>query len=216
MNDSAATPADALVAEIHRQADAQRQQRLATAVAEAAAITARARDKALRQLRRTQAELRATRDERQRRLAAELDTQARREAAARARAALDAAWPQLVPALRRRWADAAARAGWVEALVAQAAARLPASGWRLRHPRAWSADDQRGLQASLQRHGLGAIEVQADDSVDAGLVIERDGVRLDGTPAALLADRARAEAELLALLADAGEDAEGDAKAAHG
>lgn len=220
MTATAAMPADALVAELGRQAETQQRERLATAAAEAAAISERARDKALRQLRRTQAELRAMRDERQRRLAAELDTLARREAAARARAALDAAWPRLAPALQRRWADAAARATWVEALVAQAAARLPASGWRLRHPRTWSADDQRRLQAVLQGHGIGAVEAQADDRIEAGLVIERDGVQIDGSAAALLADRARIEAELLALLidaeAEAGPDAAGEAGAPNG
>lgn len=203
MND-AAMPADVLVAEIRRHADVQQQQLLAAAAAEAAAINERAREKALRQLRRTQAELRATGAERQRRLDAELDTQARREAAARARAALDLVWPRLAPALQRRWADAPARAAWVEALVAQAAARLPAADWQVRHPRDWSADDGRGLQAALQRHGIETVQTLADDAIDAGLVIERDGVRLDGTPAALLADRARTEAELLALLGEAG------------
>jgi vacuolar-type H+-ATPase subunit E/Vma4 len=196
-------PADALLAEIRRQAAAQQQALLDSARAEAAAITARARDKAQRQLRRTQAERRATRDDRQRQLAAELDTLARQQAAMRSRAALDTAWPQLAPALRRRWADAAARAAWVEALVAQGAARLPAQGWRLRHPVIWSADDQHVLQAALRRHGIDTVEMLADDRIDAGLVIECDGVRLDGTPAALLADRARVEAELLALLATA-------------
>lgn len=195
-----ALPADALLAEVRRQAAVQQQALLDDARAEAASITERARDKARRQLRRTQAELRTTRDERQRQLAAELDTLARRQAAARSRAALDAAWPLLAPALARRWADAAARMAWVEALVAQAAARLPAQGWRVRHPVAWSADDQQGLQGVLQRHGIGAVETRADERIDAGLVIESDGVRLDGTPAALLADRTRIEAELLALL----------------
>lgn len=201
MNGAPARPAEALLAEIQRQAAAQQQALLDDARAEAAVITERARDKALRQLRRTQAELRATRDERQRQLAAELDTLARRQAAARSRVALDAAWPLLAPALARRWADAAARRAWVEALVAQAAARLPPQGWQLRHPPDWSADDARGLQTLLQHHGVDAVEARADERIDAGLVIESDGVRLDGTPAALLADRARVEADLLALLA---------------
>ena len=82
-----------------------------------------------------------------------------------------------------------------------ACARLPASGWLLRHPQIWRDDDRAGLLALLRQSGIANPTLRPDPTLTAGLVIEADGVRLDSTPAALMADRPRVEAALLAALA---------------
>jgi hypothetical protein len=199
----AALQADALVQAIGEQVAAERQALLDAAAREAAAVRQRARDKARRQLRRALAEMRATEREQVQRLRAELETAERRQQSAQATELLTRAWPRLAEALRARWQDPDARAAWIAALLAQARARLPAAGWQLRHPAGWSASETAALRAQLQAQGAIDATLQADAGLAAGLVIEVGGARLDGTPAALLADRPRAEAALLAALAAA-------------
>jgi DNA repair exonuclease SbcCD ATPase subunit len=186
--------ADRLVQEIQRQVDSRRQALLDAADREAAEIRARAQEKARRELRRATAELRAAGRQRLQQLEAEIESAARRQAADQAQQALAAAWPQLPAALAARWQDPAARARWVDALATLAATRLAAAGRRLRHPVAWPAGEAGAIGDRLQ------AELQADPTLAAGLVVEADGAWVDGTPGALLADRARVEAVLRALL----------------
>lgn len=195
--DPTASPAEALLDEIARQLARSTADVEAATAAEVAQIRQRAREKARQRLRRTLAELRAVERQQLHRVRAELDTERRHRSAREARQALDAAWPRLGDALRRRWADDAARATWVDALLRLAVQRLGTHVvWTLRHPPAL-ADT---LRAALVRHGVGDATLVEDATLDAGLVIEADGARLDGTPAALLADRPTVEAELLAQL----------------
>ncbi len=93
--------------------------------------------------------------------------------------------------------DDAARATWIDALLRLAVQRLGRrAAWTLRHPPGL-AD---ALRAVLAQHDVANATLVEDATLDAGLVIEADGARLDGTPAALLADRPAVEAELLAQL----------------
>ncbi len=192
--------ADALVDEIARQAAAQRQQILDAAAREGDEIRARARDKARRQMSRAVAELRATERERLQQVRAELETAERRQSSARALAALAAAWPKLGDALARRWDDANARRQWLDAQLALAQARLPSTGWVLRHPASWHDDDYDALRTLLAARGVTDAGLVADERVSIGLVVDADGVRLDSTLQALLADRPFVEAALLAAL----------------
>ena len=192
--------ADALVDEIGHQAATQRQQILDAATREGDEIRARARDKARRQLRRALAELRASGRERLQQVRAELETAARRRSSARALDALAAAWPRLGDALARRWDDAAARELWIDAQLALAQARLPSAGGVLRHPATWHDGDRDALRRRVAARGVTDAGLVADERVTIGLVVEADGVRLDSTPQALLADRAFVEAALLAAL----------------
>lgn len=202
-HDPAAGPAEALLDEIARQlAHATAEVEAATA-AEVAQIRRRAREKARQRLRRTLAELRAVERQRLHRVRAELDTERRHRLARDARRALDAAWPRLGEALRRRWADDVARATWTDALLRLAVQRLGTRvAWTLRHPPGLAG----ALREALAHHGVADATLVDDATLDAGLVIEADGARLDGTPAALLADRPAVEAELLAQLAPAEPD----------
>lgn len=193
--------ADALVRDIRRQLGSREQELLAAADREAREIRAKARDKARRQARRAIEELRAAERERTQQLLAELETARRRRTSALAQRSLALAWPQLAEALRRRWHDDAARPRWMRAQIDLARTRLPACGWLLRHPQAWRDDDRAELLALLQQSGITNATLQPDSTLTAGLVIEADGGRLDSTPAALMADRPRVEAALLAALA---------------
>ena len=111
---------------------------------------------------------------------------------------LEAAWPRLAPAIERRWDEAPSRARWIGAQVALARRRRAAPPWTLRHPPGDGV--AANVRAALARAGLAGVVLQADPALRAGLVIEADAATLDSTPAALLADRAAVEAELLARL----------------
>ena len=205
MSAPASTPvappqADALIDEIARQVAAQRQAILDAAEREAGEIRARARDKARRQVRRAIAELRAAERQRTRQVRAELETRARHHASAQALDLLAAARPVLDAAIARRWRDAAARGRWLDAQLALAQARLPRAAWVLRHPAGWTDAERDALRVLLAARGVSGATLEADPSLQVGLVIEADGVRLDSTPQALLADRNFVEAALLAAL----------------
>ncbi|HMN65544.1 MAG: hypothetical protein KF786_13775 [Burkholderiaceae bacterium] len=205
MSAPASTPvaqsqADALIDEIARQVTAQRQAILDAAEREAGEIRARARDKARRQMRRALADLRTAERQRTRQVRAELETRARHHEAARALDLLAAAWPALDAAIARRWRDARARDRWLDAQLALAQARLPRAGWVLRHPAGWADAECDALRALLAARGASDAVLEADPRLRVGLVIEADGVRLDSTPQALLADRGFVEAALLAAL----------------
>jgi hypothetical protein len=191
----AAVQADALIAEIEAKVAAARRDLLQAAAREAAEIRRRARAKARRQMRRAVEEMRAHAQRQWQQLRAELQTEEQRRNAARALATLAAAWPELERALERRWLDPQARRRWTEALLALARARLRGARWTIQHPRDFDAARLEPLLPPQVSAVLGA-----DAELHAGLAIEADGARLDGTPAALLADRAAVEAELLAEL----------------
>jgi len=200
---ASASQADALVAEIREEVARERARILADAGREADAIRGRARDKARRQTRRAVDELRESGRGRLAQVSAELETARRQEESAHAREALDAAWPLLRRAIGRRWADDTSAATWIRALVDLAHARLRGARWDVRHPAGADAARAKALREALAAHQVADAALHADAGIDAGLVIEAGGARLDGTPAALLAIRAEVEAALLAEIARA-------------
>lgn len=197
--------ADALVDEIERQVALRERELLDAAAAEAAAIRLRARQKARRQLQRAVEDMRTTGQQRLRQLHATLETARRRRAARHALDALALVWPRLDQAIEQRWNEPRTRSVWMSAQLALARSRWPAQAWVLRHPAAWRDDEVAALRAALRTHAPGEVTLLADASLHAGLVVEVDGARLDSTPRALLADRARVESALLAALLRAEE-----------
>ena len=200
---ASASQADVLVAEIREEVARERSRILDDAAREADAIRGRARDKARRQMRRAVAEMRESGERRLAQVVAEIETARRREASMRAREALDAAWPLLRGAIERRWADDASAAAWIRAQVELAHARLRAPRWAVRHPANADAARMTTLRDVLAALGVAEARLQPDADLDAGLVVEAGGARLDGTPAALLAVRSEVEAALLAEIARA-------------
>ena len=200
---ASASQADVLVAEIREEVARERARILDDAAREADAIRGRARDKARRQIRRAVDEMRESGERRLAQVVAEIETARRREASMRAREALDAAWPLLRGAIERRWADDACAAAWIRAQVGLARARLRTAHWVVRHPANADAARMTTLRDALAALGVAEARLQPDANLDAGLVVEAGGARLDGTPAALLAVRSEVEAELLAEIARA-------------
>ncbi|MBK6395894.1 MAG: hypothetical protein IPF73_15390 [Betaproteobacteria bacterium] len=95
---------------------------------------------------------------------------------------------------------------WIGAQLAQAQARLGReAGWSgIRPTGAW----REALREALAAQGASNRRLRADAAIDAGLVVEVGGARLDATPDALLAVRPAVEAALLAEVARAaGRDA---------
>ncbi len=197
--DAAGWQADALVQQIERQVAEECAALRTDAARQAAAIRQGARSQTRVHLRRAIADLRATQQQRTQQTAAELETAGRQQASVRARRTLAQAWPALTAAIVARWQDPAARSAWVAAQLGLAAARLPLEGWVVRHPAGWSPAEAAALQTALRQRGAVTPTLLPDESLHAGLVIEVGGARLDSRPAALLADRQRVEAALLAL-----------------
>jgi exonuclease VII large subunit len=196
--------AQALVQTIELQAAEQCRQLLGSALAQAAGIRQRAQAKARARLHRALQQMRAGESQAAQQLQAEIETARRRQASVRARQSLDRAWPALEGAVAQRWQQADARLRWVDALLGVGRARLPPSGWTVRHPASLNADETVALQGTLMRHGVADAQLRADATLAAGLVIEVGGARLDGTPRALLADRPLVESALLAAFDTAG------------
>ncbi len=198
---ASASQAEALIAEIRQEVARERARILEEAGREADAIRGRAREKARRQLRRAVDELRESGRGRLAQVAAELETARRHEDSAHAREALDTAWPLLRRAIERRWTDDASASTWIRELVELAHERLRGTRWDVRYPAGADAARAKSLRGALAAHGIADAALHADAGLDAGLVIEAGGARLDGTPAALIAVRAEVEAALLAELA---------------
>ena len=193
--------ADTLIAEIRKQAAQSANDTREAAGREAQAILQSARDKARRQLQRVRADLRQMRLRRVAQVNAELETASRGRASAQTHQLLARAWPLLETAVERRWRATQRRERWVAALLDEAVARLATGAWVVRHPADLEPAARAHLRAALDQRGGALATLVADAALPAGLIVEMDGVRLDGTPPALLADRYAVEAGLLALIA---------------
>ena len=120
----------------------------------------------------------------------------------RAAVLLAAGMERLPDALRQRWRDDAARAGWISAVVDAATAALPRNGWRIAHPADWPEAERAALVARLAGEYCDAPAFAADPAIAAGLSIAAGGNVIDGTLAGLTADRVAIGARLLGLLED--------------
>lgn len=172
-------------------------QLLDPAQAAAAALRAQARNEARARRRATFVEQRQRRLDALAAARARLATRTRLHAQRHEAALLSLAWRQLPDALRALWHDAAARAAWVEQVVAAARTRLSADAWRIVHAADWPAAEQQALARSLA--GI-TLHFEREAAVDAGLKVVAGGNIVDGTVAGLLADRSEIEAALLRLL----------------
>lgn len=187
----------ALLAVIDADRAARCREILAPAEAAAAALLAEATRETRRALRQA---LRA--DGRRRR--AQLDAaRAKVEAAHRqhrqrlAQAAVDEGWALLAPALERCWQAPDGRRQWIAAALAVAQARLPPSGWQVRHPPSLAPDEVADLLADLAAAGVAEARCESAVDLAAGLEIHAGNTCLDATAAGLLAERAAVAGRLL-------------------
>ncbi|NIQ44086.1 MAG: hypothetical protein GTN85_18665 [Pseudomonas stutzeri] len=130
---------------------------------------------------------------------AQLQTQRRQRQQQGDTALLRTAWDALQERLLARWQDAGSRRTWVQALLRQARAVLPAKNWRIEHPVGWRTQEALGPGSELSALGESELPAFVEMSeITAGLHIRADDACLDGTPVGLLASRAEIEAQLLA------------------
>ncbi len=110
-------------------------------------------------------------------------------------------WDRFIAVLRRRWEDPERRRIWVDALLQQAVAELPAGTWRVAYPPDWSADERSQLVNTIEERVGEAPALSADESLQAGLRICAAGLCLDAgvgpVEHGLLAGRSRLEARFL-------------------
>jgi len=104
---------------------------------------------------------------------------------------------QRLPAqLVARWRNPQTRGRWVKATLNDALNRLNASAWTIRHAPGMEP------QEMPDRHGDAWITWQEDPDLDAGLVIEKAGARMDASIAGLLASSTELQSRILFLLKD--------------
>lgn len=209
MNDATSqdAQAQALIERIRAEAEAEIAAIGAEAEADAARLLRAARGRARARVSAAIAEMRAETADQIRMLEARLETERRQMHQAQDRAALDEGLSGLSGELARLWADPDARAEWSTNLIAMAGARLQPGKWRIR------------LAPGLDKAGLDAIAtavaklageppvVEVDPELGAGLSITADTACLDGTLAALTADRTRLSALFLSVLDDLRKEA---------
>ena len=138
----------------------------------------------------------------------EAAAETRRNAAQRRRdaALLEASWPRLEAALTERWAHPEDRREWMTAVFMAAAGILPEGTWQIRHPEDVSEDSISEAAAEGLADRTIALSFTAERDLSAGLILEIAAVRLDATPAGLLARRTDVESELLGELIHDNED----------
>lgn len=111
-------------------------------------------------------------------------------------ALIDQAWPKLRTALETRWQNAQARAGWIAATLELAQQRLATEAWQVTCPPENAAE----IETAAAHLAITQPAIIPSGDLVAGLRIEAEGVVLDATPAALLAQRSRVAAALVAEL----------------
>jgi len=149
-------------------------------------------------------QLKAVREERQRRAhelqtaGSRIETRKRRRAFAQHERILQSAWPLLIDALAERWSNAEQRLAWCDMIVSEAAATLTGSDWVIEHPQDWTRKDRDELVQRMQQIGIAVPKFVACETITSGLRIRTGTACLDGTPDGLLSLRGDVDALLLA------------------
>ena len=118
---------------------------------------------------------------------------------------LAAARRRLPERLAEHWADQQMRSAWIRSAARQALLRLPRGRWSIRHAFCFQAADFDTLLQALKPSLAEEPELISDMDMDAGLIIESNGVRLDASAHGLLADTEAVNARLLALVENTGD-----------
>ncbi len=167
---------------------------------QAAAALAQARAEARARVREAFAEERARARARVAAARAELQTRRRLHEQEQASAWLTLGWQRLLPALRQRWADAAARQQWVDAALAEAGRVLAPGGWNIVHAPGWPMAEREAVALRLQAQAAAAPSFTEHAGLEAGLRIVAGRNVVDATLGGLTADREAIGAGLLGEL----------------
>jgi hypothetical protein len=107
-------------------------------------------------------------------------------------------WVLLHDALLRRWRETQTRRQWIEAALQRARLVLHPDHWTVAHPTDWAAQERAEIYEWLRDStGINAT-FEADDALEAGIVVLRDQACFDATLNGLLSARHRIEAQFLA------------------
>ncbi len=215
----AETQAQALIDAINARKHDERKRILNEARREARGITKRAYRSVRQRFHKAAEELRRDRAKRMDQAKAQRDTELRQRHQSALADIVKQAWPKLTDALKARWQSAEDRETWAKGALDSAAFRLQRKGWRVVYPADTEDNFRDMLKDWLGEKGVEDAEAEASEDIDAGLRIEADGAMLDATPQALLAQKRRVQAALIAeieRLADAQAADNNDQEAAHG
>jgi hypothetical protein len=188
---------EALLALVEGDRAAQCDAILAEARGRARALLDDARADALARVREVFAEERHRAHETMAAARAKLQTRRRLHDQHRTAALLALAWQRLPDALRERWRDDAARARWIDAILAVALQVLPRTQWRIVHGPDWPEGERKAILSRVAPQLDAAPAFDNDDGIVAGLRIAAGGNVVDGTLAGLVDDRAEVGARML-------------------
>ncbi len=125
---------------------------------------------------------------------AQLEAEQRRERQMQLTRVLSRVMERVPDELRRRWRDARTRRVWVEATLRTALDRLGASDWTVRHAPGLEAEERIG---DFEQARLNWLE---DRDLEAGLVVQKPGARLDASIEGLLASSTELQSRILVWL----------------
>lgn len=109
------------------------------------------------------------------------------------------AWYRLTEALQERWRKGDARQQWVDKVVSTAITHLDPGEWKIEHPIDWLLVEKKAILEQIYQRTQHQPIAVVNKEIHAGLRISLNGASIDGTISGLLSNRARIEAELLAL-----------------
>jgi hypothetical protein len=194
----AETQAEVLLEELRQDEKRRCRELIKAAETEATVLVRQARRDATTRMHKAVQEERSRASRSLQKAAAQLQTRARRRHQVHARQIAKESWGLLPDALRRRWADPAARRLWCDVVVTEALQRLGPDTWQVEHPVGWDPAELGELLGDLG-DGMGdRLAFVARDDFPAGLRICAGSACLDGTIDGLLADRDHIEGQLLA------------------
>ncbi len=125
---------------------------------------------------------------------AQVEAERRRERQMQLTRMLSQVMDRVPDELRKRWRDARTRRRWIEATLKDALHRLGASDWTVRHAPGLDPDER---VEQFEHARLNWVE---DLDLDAGLVVQKPGARMDASIAGLLAGSAELQSRILLML----------------
>jgi len=196
MNDDSiiATQARSLISQLRQEQEQKSRELEREALAWRSARLREARQQARRRVHRA---VGLARERRNRELAAakaEIDAEHRRQRQLQLASLLARVLQRLPAQLVARWRDPRTRSSWVKATLDDALNRLGASAWTIRHAPGMEA------QELPENHGNAQLTWREDADLEAGLVIEKAGARMDASIAGLLASSTEVQSRILSLL----------------
>lgn len=192
--------AEALIEKIQTDANAEVDEIRGNAAEQAVEITRNARRNARLKVHEVVKGLRLREVREMAHEAARFETERRKWRQSDEMVALAEGLTHLEAALDGLWADKASRGQWCFNVIEVAQQRLPALQWRLEYPADLDKQEVTGLVAAITAHTNTAPETSAETGLRGGLRVSAGTAVVDGSIAALFADRQNNSARFLSIL----------------